>query len=89
MHALIEFGTVLAHRTGKVIHSSWSRGEVAPLALDGVIPGLAKGLEGKKADSRVLLVVPPDDGYGAQGVEKRGIRATDTLVFLVDILGVH
>jgi peptidylprolyl isomerase len=34
----------------------------------------------------MLLVIPPDQGYGPQGNEQAGIAGTDTLVFVVDIL---
>ena len=36
--------------------------------------------------SRVLLVIPPDKGYGTAGNSGAGIKGTDTLVFVVDIL---
>jgi peptidylprolyl isomerase len=41
---------------------------------------------GQTVGSRVLLVVPPADGYGAAGSASVGIDGTDTLVFVVDIL---
>ena len=34
----------------------------------------------------MLLVIPPDQGYGPQGNPQAGIEGTDTLVFVVDIL---
>ncbi len=34
-----------------------------------------------------MLVVPPTDGYGKTGSSQAGIKGTDTLVFVVDILG--
>jgi FKBP-type peptidyl-prolyl cis-trans isomerase 2 len=40
------------------------------------VPGWDKGLVGQTVGSRILLVVPPADGYGAK----------DTMVFVVDIL---
>ncbi|MFI2372525.1 FKBP-type peptidyl-prolyl cis-trans isomerase [Streptomyces sp. NPDC018833] len=72
---------------GKEFDSSYARGG-APVnfPLAQVIPGWQKGLEGKKAGSRVLLVVPPDLAYGDQ--EQQGIPAKSTLVFSVDILAV-
>jgi predicted sulfurtransferase len=45
-------------------------------------------LVGKTVGSRVLMVVPPADGYGAAGSPPK-ISGTDTLVFVVDILGVQ
>lgn len=45
-------------------------------------------LVGKTVGSRVLLVVPPKDGYGAAGSPPK-ISGTDTLVFVVDILAAY
>jgi peptidylprolyl isomerase len=50
-----------------------------------VIPGWDKGLVGQTVGSRILLVVPPADGYGAAG-KPPTIGAKDTMVFVVDIL---
>jgi len=78
-------------RTGKVFDSSWSR--KAPFEfVDGanpaqVIPGWDKGLVGQTVGSRVMLTIPPADGYGSSGQSQAGIKGTDTLVFVVDILG--
>jgi peptidylprolyl isomerase len=36
--------------------------------------------------SRVMLVIPPKDGYGSAGASQAGIKGTDTLVFVVDII---
>ncbi|KQU68662.1 hypothetical protein ASD62_01265 [Phycicoccus sp. Root563] len=45
-------------------------------------------LVGKAVGSRVLMVVPPADGYGAAGSPPK-ISGTDTLVFVVDILAAY
>ena len=45
-------------------------------------------LVGKTVGSRLLLVVPPKDGYGAAGSPPK-ISGTDTLVFVVDILAAY
>ncbi|MEU3605035.1 FKBP-type peptidyl-prolyl cis-trans isomerase [Streptomyces sp. NPDC035033] len=71
-------------KDGKKFDSSYDRGAPATFQLAGVIPGWSKGLEGKKVGSRVLLVVPPADGYGDQA--QGPIPAKSTLVFTVDIL---
>jgi peptidylprolyl isomerase len=52
-----------------------------------VITGWDKGLVGQTVGSRVLLVVPPADGYGAKGSPPL-IGPKDTLVFVVDILAI-
>ena len=80
-------------RTGKVFDASWSHGDPfgfvigVPAAQGGVITGWNTGLLGKKIGSRVMLTIPPKDGYGATGNAQAGIKGTDTLVFVVDILG--
>ena len=76
-------------RDGKVFDSSWKRGEsiTFPIGTGGVIAGWDEGLVGQTVGSQVLLVVPPDKGYGADGQPAAGIKGTDTMVFVVDILG--
>jgi peptidylprolyl isomerase len=75
-------------RTGKVFDSSWSRGTPQPAAIgEGqVIKGWDTGLVGQTVGSRLLLIVPPADAYGSAGLSSAGIKGTDTLVFVVDIL---
>ena len=36
-----------------------------------------------------MLVIPPADGYGKTGSTQAHIKGTDTLVFVVDILGAY
>lgn len=78
-------------RTGKVFDSSWSRNAPFGFTLDAspeqVITGWDKGLTGQTVGSRVMLTIPPADGYGTAGQSSVGIKGTDTLVFVVDILG--
>jgi peptidylprolyl isomerase len=52
-----------------------------------VIPGWDKTLVGQKVGSRVILAIPPKEGYGKTGQPQAGIKGTDTLYFVVDILG--
>ena len=62
---------------------------VCPIGGAGLIAGWVKGLAGQKVGSQILLVVPPSDGYGADGAPSAGIAGTDTLVFVVDLLAVR
>ncbi|WP_055483477.1 FKBP-type peptidyl-prolyl cis-trans isomerase [Sphaerimonospora mesophila] len=84
---------IMAHYVGKIwgsdkqFDSSWERGEPASFALDQVVKGWSEGLTGVPVGSRVLLTIPPDLGYGKDGNEQAGIKGTDTLVFVVDVLG--
>ena len=78
-------------RTGKVFDQSWTRGQPFSFRIGStpsqVIPGWDRGLLGQTVGSRVLLVIPPADGYGKTGQAQAGIKGTDTLVFAVDIVG--
>ena len=75
-------------RTGKVFDSSWARNSPYTVVIGAgqVIKGWDTGLVGQTVGSRVLLVIPPADGYGKTGASTAGIKGTDTLVFVVDIL---
>jgi peptidylprolyl isomerase len=73
---------------GAMFDNSYDRGQPAtfPIGTGGVIPGWDNGLVGQKVGSRVLLVIPPNDGYGPNGNARANIKGTDTLVFVVEIL---
>jgi peptidylprolyl isomerase len=83
-------GQTWAPKDGKpnVFDSSFKRGSPAAFVIGAgaVIPGWDKTLVGKKIGSEVLLTIPPADGYGAKGQPSAGIRGTDTLVFVVDLV---
>jgi peptidylprolyl isomerase len=84
--------TVVVHYSGWLwdgtqFDSSWDRGTPFPVQNIGqaqVIDGWNEGLVGQKVGSQVLLVVPPDKGYGSTA--NGSIPANSTLVFVVDIL---
>jgi peptidylprolyl isomerase len=57
------------------------------VGVGGLIEGWDLGLQGVKAGSRVMLVIPPDVGYGAKG-SPPDIPGDATLVFVIDVLGV-
>jgi FKBP-type peptidyl-prolyl cis-trans isomerase len=76
-------------RDGSLFDSSWSRGKLmfaTNIGVGRVVKGWDEGLVGQNVGSRVLLVVPPDLGYGAAGQPQAGIKGDDTMVFVVDIL---
>ncbi len=58
-----------------------------PIGTGGVITGWDERLVGRTVGSRVILEIPPADGYGEEGNEAAGIKGTDTLFFVIDILG--
>ena len=53
-----------------------------------VIPGWDHALRGQRVGSRLMLIVPPAEGYGATGNPQIHVTGTSTLVFLIDILAV-
>jgi peptidylprolyl isomerase len=53
------------------------------IGVGQVIPGWDQGLIGLKSGGRRLLVVPPALGYGS--TPQQGIKANETLVFVIDI----
>ncbi|MEU2622315.1 FKBP-type peptidyl-prolyl cis-trans isomerase [Streptomyces sp. NPDC007157] len=73
--------------TAKVFDQSYDRTPLLmQLAQGSIIDGWRYGLAGKKVGSRVLMAVPPTWGYGTAGNSQAGIKGTDTLVFVVDVL---
>ena len=77
--------------TGTVFDASWNHHQPFAFTVGAnpsqVIPGWDQGLLGQTVGSRVMLLIPPADGYGKAGSPQAGIKGTDTLVFVVDILG--
>jgi len=69
-------------KTGKLIDDQWTPSEGA---LASTISGWQKGLVGKPVGSRVLLVLPPADGY-PEGSNNPPLEAGDTIVYVIDIL---
>jgi peptidylprolyl isomerase len=70
--------------TGQVLEQTYGS-KPATASLASLIPGLQKGLVGQKVGSRLLLVVPPADGY-PQGNATPKVNPGETLVFVVDVL---
>ena len=73
--------------TDKVFDESYSKEPYpTPIGTGSVVKGWDQGLVGQTVGSRVLLVLPPAEGYGAAGNAQAGIKGTDTIVFVVDVL---
>ena len=77
-------------RTKKTFSDTWSQGSPYGFVFDSssqpLITGWNEGLASQNVGSRVMLVIPPKDGYGSGGQSQAGITGTDTLVFVVDII---
>ena len=80
----------VAHSTGEEFDASWNRGEPLEfrLGVGMVIAGWDQGIEGMKVGGRRKLVIPPHLGYGANGAGGV-IKPNETLIFVVDLLGVN
>ena len=74
-------------RTGKQFDNSFTSKSPLTLTLDdtSALPGFLKGLSGQNVGSRVLVAIPPKDGFG-QARTELGIKADDTMLFLFDIV---
>ncbi|GAA1220736.1 FKBP-type peptidyl-prolyl cis-trans isomerase [Rhodoglobus aureus] len=74
--------------TGEIFDESWARGTPSNFNTGQVVSGFKTALEGQKVGSQIIAVLPPSEGYGEAGAPDVGISGTDTLVFVVDILGI-
>jgi peptidylprolyl isomerase len=76
---------------GKVFDNSYDKGQLFSFQIGAaqqqVVSGWDVGLEGMTQGSRVLLVFPSQDGYGAAG-QGADIPGGATLIFVVDIINV-
>ncbi len=72
---------------GTVFDSSYSRNQPATFPLNRVIAGWTEGLQLVREGGEIMLYIPSKLGYGNQ---PRGgvIKAGDTLVFRVELLGI-
>ncbi len=75
--------------SGRQFDASWDRGQPFSFDLGAgmVIRGWDEGVAGMKVGGRRRLTIPPDLGYGSRGAGGV-IGPNETLVFVVDLLGV-
>jgi peptidylprolyl isomerase len=75
--------------TGEQFDASWDRGDAFRFGLGAgqVIPGWDQGVAGMRVGGRRRLTIPPALGYGDRGAGG-AIAPGETLVFVVDLLGV-
>ncbi|MFI6820184.1 FKBP-type peptidyl-prolyl cis-trans isomerase [Micromonospora sp. NPDC050187] len=80
----------VAHSTGREFDASWNRGETFQFGLGAgqVIAGWDQGVVGMRVGGRRRLTIPPHLGYGNRGAGGV-IKPGETLVFVVDLLGVR
>lgn len=68
-------------------NDSWDMGQPIGFSLERVIQGWSEGIPGANVGDRLLISIPPEQGYGAAGQPAAGIGGEDTLVFVIDVLG--
>jgi peptidylprolyl isomerase len=80
----------VAWSSGRQFDSSWDRTESFDFRLGGgqVIQGWDEGVAGMRVGGRRRLTIPPELGYGKRGAGGV-IKGNETLVFVVDLLGVN
>ena len=79
----------VAHSTGEEFDASYNRGEPLQfrLGVGQVITGWDNGVQGMKVGGRRRLVIPPHQAYGDRGAGGV-IKPGETLIFVVDLLGI-
>jgi peptidylprolyl isomerase len=79
----------VAWSTRQQFDASWDRGDTFRFGLGAgqVIKGWDQGVAGMKVGGRRKITIPPNLGYGAAGAGGV-IKGGETLVFVVDLLGV-
>ena len=80
----------VAWSNGREFDASWNRGDTFDFRLGAreVIEGWDRGVKGMKVGGRRRLTIPPDLGYGSRGAGGV-IKGGETLVFVVDLVGVR
>ena len=80
----------VAHSSGKEFDASYNRGEPFQFSLGGgqVIQGWDEGVAGMHVGGRRKLTIPAHLGYGSRGAAGV-IKPGETLIFVVDLLGVQ
>lgn len=80
----------VAWSTKRQFDASWDRNESFEFGLGAgqVIQGWDQGVAGMRVGGRRRLTIPPQLGYGQRGAGGV-IKGGETLVFVVDLLGVR
>lgn len=73
--------------SGEEFDSSWNRGEPIDFPLAALVRGWQEGIPGMKVGGRRKLIVPPELAYGPAGGGH--FLSGKTLIFVIDLLGVH
>jgi peptidylprolyl isomerase len=80
--AALYYGTLAT--TGEMFDGNYDTGAPIEFSLDGVIAGWTNGIPGMKVGGVRRLLIPAEQGYGAQG--SGAIPANSDLIFEVEIV---
>ncbi|WP_124039567.1 FKBP-type peptidyl-prolyl cis-trans isomerase [Neoactinobaculum massilliense] len=89
--ALSEDSMVSANYVGQVwgnpvpFDSSFERGQGTSFVLTQVVKGWTYPMSHAHVGDKLIISIPADYGYGAQGNSQAGISGTDTIAFYVEI----
>ncbi len=74
--------------SGKKIDATTYGAKGTSITLDkaNLLPGLYKAIHCSAPGARVVAVIPPVDAFGSTGSTGLGVAATDSIVFVIDVL---
>lgn len=76
-------GVTWAERT--VFDTTWDA-DPKSVMLSSMVKGFATAVKGQTVGSQIMVVVPPDQGYG--DTQQGAVAKNSTLVYVIDILGI-
>lgn len=76
--------------TGKKAATTYDQGAPVDLKMDEseLFKPVVDAVVGKPQGSRVAIAAPVKDIYGPQGASQLGLKASDTVVFVIDVMSV-
>lgn len=80
----------VSYSTGLEFDASWDRGQPFTFVLGegNVIQGWDDGIVGMSPGGRRELTIPPEQAYGENGSGSGSIGPNETLIFVVDLVGI-
>jgi peptidylprolyl isomerase len=74
----------------KIDATTYKKGSETAFQLkdSSILPGMIKGLQCSPAGSRVVAVIPPADAFKTTGSAGLGVKGTDSLIFVFDVVKV-
>jgi peptidylprolyl isomerase len=77
-------------RTGKKAAATYGGPpQVFPMAEGQIWQGVLDAVVGESTGSRVVIAATPEDAFGDTGAEQYGLKPSDDVVFVVDVMGVE